>query len=132
MEKFEIDVIDGIPCIRIDGKWKRVEFASKAQKLLKEFNHPKCIKDPSVECEGPIPEECKDYFTIEVYLDDGRVYYYGVSGHDKVREHMDAIAKGGYRHNDGKVLEHYPPHRIMKIKCEDYIPTKYTDKVKGT
>ena len=70
-------------------------------------------------------------FKINVYLDDGRIFYYEVPTADKVREHASAIISGGYRHNDGEIFEHYPPHRILKIKSE-HIPTEYVDKVKGT
>lgn len=72
-------------------------------------------------------------YRIEVYLDDGRVFSYHVESAAKVREHVSAIVAGGYRHNDGKkIFEHYPPHRIMKVKCGNMIPTKYPDKVDGT
>ena len=50
---------------------------------------------------------------------------------EKVREHASAIIKTGYRHNDGKTFEHYPPHRIDKIKSEN-ISTEYPDEVSGT
>lgn len=70
-------------------------------------------------------------YKISVYLDDGRVYFYEVSSSDKVREHVSAIIATGYRHNDGSVFEHYPPHRIMKVKSSD-IPTGYTDNSTGT
>lgn len=68
---------------------------------------------------------------ISVYLDDGRVFEYEVDGAAKAREHCSAIVKGGYRHNDGVEFEHYPPHRILKVKSHD-IPTLYTDKSRGT
>ncbi len=70
-------------------------------------------------------------FTIQIYLDDGRVFEYSLPSPDKVREHASAIISGGYRHNDGKVFEHYPPHRILKVKSAD-IPTLYPDTVRGT
>ena len=70
-------------------------------------------------------------FKISVYLDDGRVFYYEVESAAKVREHTSAIIATGYRHNDGKVFEHYPPHRILKVKSND-IPTNYPDNVEGT
>jgi hypothetical protein len=70
-------------------------------------------------------------YTIKVYLDDGRIFKYNVDSADKVREHASAIISGGYRHNDGKIFEHYPPHRILKIKSSD-IPTNYKDEVEGT
>ncbi len=69
--------------------------------------------------------------TIQVYLDDGRVFLYDVENEEKVREHASAIISGGYRHNDGKIFEHYPPHRILKVKSED-ISTKYPDTTRGT
>jgi len=41
---------------------------------------------------------------ISVYIDDGRIFEYDVESESKVREHSDAIIKGGYRHNDGVVF----------------------------
>ena len=70
-------------------------------------------------------------YEIKVYLDDGRVYIYEVDSPEKVREHAAAIIQGGYRHNDGKVFEHFPPHRIVKVKSHD-IPTYYEDRPQGT
>jgi len=71
--------------------------------------------------------------TIAVYLDDGRVFEYDI-GDDphKAREHCDAIGKNGYRHNDAKVFEFYPAHRILKVKVEGTVPTKYPDRSRGT
>lgn len=71
-------------------------------------------------------------YTVEVYIDNGVVYSYTVDSPEKVREHADAIVKTGYRHNNGKIFEHYPPHRISKVKCAQPIPTKYPDEVRGT
>jgi hypothetical protein len=70
--------------------------------------------------------------TIQVYLDDGRVYTYDVGNTDKAREHATAIIQGGYRHNDGTVFEHYPPHRILKVKVDAAVPTRYVDSATGT
>jgi len=75
--------------------------------------------------------EEKKKFEIEVYMDDGRVFCYMVENEEKVREHSAAIITTGYRHNDGETYEHYPPHRILKIKSHD-IKTKYVDKTRGT
>ena len=72
-----------------------------------------------------------DKRTISVYLDDGRVFEYEVANELKVREHTSAIIATGYRHNDGDEFEHYPPHRISKVKSSG-IATKYTDKGTGT
>jgi hypothetical protein len=69
--------------------------------------------------------------TINIYMDDGRIFSYEVEDESKVREHADAIIKTGYRHNDGKVFEHYPPHRILKVKS-DNISTKHIDHTSGT
>jgi len=69
--------------------------------------------------------------TLKVYIDDGRVFIYQVPSADKVREHASAIISGGYRHNDGSTFEHYPPHRILKVKSEN-IPTNYPDITEGT
>jgi predicted SnoaL-like aldol condensation-catalyzing enzyme len=70
-------------------------------------------------------------FKVQTYLDDGRVFEYEVNSEEKVREHASAIVKDGYRHNDGKIFEHYPPHRILKVKSEG-ITTMYPDIVRGT
>ena len=70
---------------------------------------------------------------ISVYLDDGRVYEYEVANETKAREHSAAIAIGGYRHNDGEEYEHYPAHRILKVKVSGgVVATKYTDTATGT
>lgn len=71
--------------------------------------------------------------TISVYLDDGRVYEYDVASAEKAREHAAAIVRDGYRHNDGTTFEHYPAHRIVKVKASGgEVPTKYLDRVTGT
>jgi len=64
-------------------------------------------------------------------MDDGRIFKYEVEGEDKAREHIAAIVKDGYRHNDGVVFEHYPSHRILKVKSHD-ISTRYVDEIIGT
>jgi len=77
---------------------------------------------------------------VETYLDDGRVFYYTLrsivryreSLLAKAREHAAAIVKGGYRHNDGNEFEHYPPHRILKVKLTPAPSTSYPDRVRGT
>lgn len=69
---------------------------------------------------------------VQTYLDDGRVFEYEVATPEKGREHASAIIQGGYRHNDGSEFEHYPPHRIAKVKLVGEIPTKYPDTVSGT
>lgn len=71
-------------------------------------------------------------YTIATYLDDGRVFSYEVGSASSAREHASAIVLGGYRHNAKKVFEHYPPHRILKIKITPALDTLYPDKVRGT
>lgn len=74
----------------------------------------------------------KATFCVAIYLDDGRVFEYDVPSAEKVREHSAAIIKDGYRHCDSDGLyEHYPPHRILKVKSSG-IDTSYPDRVRGT
>jgi len=71
--------------------------------------------------------------TIQVYMDDGRVFEYKVKDANKAREHVSAIAAGGYRHTGEGSLEHYPPHRFLKIKAVGTgISTMYPDTCRGT
>lgn len=74
----------------------------------------------------------KDKYTINVYLDDGRVFYYEVGSADKAREHCSAIISTGYRHCEEDVFEHYPPHRISKVKVVGKMTTTFPDNVRGT
>ena len=70
---------------------------------------------------------------IETYLDDGRVFSYAVNDPAKAREHAFAIVTTGYRHTVDGCLEHYPPHRIAKVKATgNGIGTMYPDIVRGT
>lgn len=70
---------------------------------------------------------------IHVYLDDGRVFSYRVSSASSAREHVNAIVKSGYRSCKKGVLEHYPSHRIVKVKAVGKdITTRYPDTVTGT
>lgn len=75
---------------------------------------------------------------VHIYLDDGRVFSYAVDNEEKGREHSFAIVSTGYRHtpkpneNGETYLEHYPPHRILKVKITGIVTTKYHDEVSGT
>lgn len=78
-------------------------------------------------------EPAKPEVTIAVYIDDGRVFEYAVATPDKAREHTSAIIATGYRHCVPGELEHYPPHRIAKVKVSGQgVSTGYPDKVRGT
>ena len=68
-----------------------------------------------------------------VYLDNGCVFSYSVASPAKAREHASAIVWSGYRHCEDGELEHYPPHRILKVKCDGPgISTNYPDEASGT
>lgn len=73
-------------------------------------------------------------YTVCVYLDDGRVFEYQVPSSSSAREHAAAIVTSGYRTVSaaGDYFEHYPPHRILKVKVLGHMDTKYTDTVRGT
>jgi hypothetical protein len=74
-----------------------------------------------------------DSIMIEVYLDDGRVAWYTVANQAKAREHVSKIVATGWRSTvDDGTLEHYPPHRIDKIKILGGITTEYPTKYRGT
>ena len=83
---------------------------------------------PTTACGVPTPAPR----TVNVYIDDGRVFFYTVSNSAKAREHAASIAERGYRHNDGEEYEVYPPHRISKIKITGgSVDTTYLDQVRG-
>jgi len=71
-------------------------------------------------------------FTIQVYLDNGVIFEYTVNSAAKAREHSHAIIQTGYRHVEAGVLEHYPPHRISKVKVLGDIDSVYPDQTRGT
>ncbi|UTC29833.1 hypothetical protein BAJUN_02030 [Bajunvirus bajun] len=93
---------------------------------------------PVVLPEKPMPAK----IVIAVYLDDGRVFEYDVNTTSQAREHTAAIITGGYRScqmdtsigsSEEGVLEHYPPHRILKVKATGPgIRTNYPDRIRGT
>lgn len=89
------------------------------------------IEDVPLEYHIPEVPPCNQR-TLRVYLDNGVVFEYEVSSPESAREHADAIISRGYRHNNGEVFEHYPPHRIQKVKVLGGVPTSYPDRVSGT
>lgn len=98
------------------------------------FCSPECMKkDLPFNVGGMTTGRIQSSITISVYLDDGRVFEYPVSTAEKAREHAYAIVTGGYRHTVDQCLEHYPPHRILKVKASGSgIGTMYPDTVRGT
>lgn len=76
-------------------------------------------------------------YKVHVYLDTGNVYSYDVADETAAREHAAAIVTTGYRSvgkNTPKILNWYPPHRILKVKIEgkEDIKTDYKDNSRGT
>ncbi len=105
------------------------------ESLINESCHNRLLRQEEVSSmmnNGPKAMPSPPEYVIRVYLDDGRVAEYSVESEASVREHASAIVKDGYRHNDGQVFEHYPPHRIMKVKCVGSIHTKYPSVWSGT
>lgn len=75
----------------------------------------------------------KKTYEIQVYLDDGRKFIYNVNSAEQVREHTFAIATTGYRNCTPDMIEHYPVHRISKVKAVGAgLSTNYPAVVKGT
>lgn len=73
--------------------------------------------------------------TIEVYMDDGRVFKYDVSDAVKAREHAHRIITKGWRnYEDGKMV-YYPVYQVLKVCWEmsdpDTLAKKYEVKTKG-
>ena len=104
---------------QFQGRWPEQQIAQ----------YRKLIQTMSTE-----PTSSSPQILIQVYLDDGIVYEYTVDDPIKAREHTSAIIKTGYRHtdNDKGVMEHYPPHRIHKVKCTGGMSPQYTDCARGT
>lgn len=72
---------------------------------------------------------------IEVYLENGNVYWYEVNSTDRARDHVHEIIQNGYRHTEenSDILEWFPPHRILKVKIHGGAEsTKYRDNFRPT
>lgn len=77
--------------------------------------------------------------TVKVYMKyGGATFEYDIESTDsalltaKAREHLAAIAQGGYRHCAEGILEWFPPHWIDKVKVTGGIGTSYPDRCSGT
>ena len=78
--------------------------------------------------------------TIYVYLNGGTKHHYNIEADTqynlgaKVREHVYAIASGGFRANSGcGEFEWFGPHWIDKIKVTGCnVPTTYATEPTGT
>ena len=71
-------------------------------------------------------------FILQIYLDDGRVCEYNHPNSMKAREHAARIIDSGLRHNDGDIVEWYPPHRISKVKWASDGTTNYISRFRET
>jgi hypothetical protein len=66
--------------------------------------------------------------TVNVYMQDGRVFKYQVSDGAKAREHAHRIITTGWRNVTDGVMEYYPVHQVLKVTWdyeEDELGTKY-------
>ena len=57
--------------------------------------------------------------TINVYMEDGRVFTYEVINAIKAREHAHRIITLGWRNCTDGVMEYYPIHQINKVTFSD-------------
>lgn len=70
--------------------------------------------------------------TIELYLDDGRVFTREAENWAKVREILRDASTIGYTRWTGRVWEHFGPHRIRKITFTGADPGGLLDTVRVT
>jgi hypothetical protein len=71
--------------------------------------------------------------TVNVYMQDGRVFSYEVTDSVKAREHAHRIVTLGWRNSIGKVMEYYPVHQVLKVtfdRPDDMLDKKYESQVK--
>ena len=69
--------------------------------------------------------------TVNVYMQDGRVFGYDVSNSTKAREHAHRIITNGWRNVTDGVMEYYPIHQVLKVTFDytaDYLGDKYEGK----
>ena len=72
--------------------------------------------------------------TINVYMQDGRLFEYEVDDSVKAREHAHRIVNYGWRNVNGKgIMEYYPVHQVLKVTFkdpEDEMSKKYEGLIK--
>ena len=72
--------------------------------------------------------------TINVYMQDGRVFSYDVEDSIKAREHAHRIITEGWRNVVNGVMEYYPVHQLVKVTFkapDDMMAKKYEGKAKS-
>jgi hypothetical protein len=73
--------------------------------------------------------------TLNVYMQDGRVFEYDVESGAKAREHAHRIITTGWRNVTNGIMEYYPVHQVLKVTWdyeEDLLGQKYEGQVKKT
>ena len=71
--------------------------------------------------------------TINIYLQDGRVFTYEVEDSVKAREHAHRIINYGWRNATNGIMEYYPVHQVLKVTFKypkDMMSVKYESKAK--
>lgn len=72
--------------------------------------------------------------TVNVYMQDGRVFSYEVEDSVNAPEHANRIVTNGWRNVTNGVVEYYPVHQILKVTFaspDDMMSKKYEGKKKG-
>lgn len=59
---------------------------------------------------------------MQIYLQDGRIFFYKVANEIKAREHAHRIINYGWRNIEEDRMCYYPIHQILKV-CWD-MPNK--------
>ncbi|MBT6050794.1 MAG: hypothetical protein HOG49_28665 [Candidatus Scalindua sp.] len=71
----------------------------------------------------------KKSITINVYMQDGRVFKYEVSDSAVAREHAHRIITEGWRNVENGIMSYYPVHQVLKVSFEmeklDVLAGKY-------
>ena len=73
--------------------------------------------------------------TLNLYMQDGRVFRYKVTDSAKAREHAHRIITTGWRNVTNGIMEYYPVHQVLKVTFgyeEDLLGTKYEAQLNET
>ena len=73
--------------------------------------------------------------TINVYMQDGRVFHYEVDNGVKAREHAHRIINYGWRNIEDGLMVYYPVHQVLKVTFDapkDMMGTKYESQLGET
>ena len=56
---------------------------------------------------------------VRIFMDHGVTFKHEFDSAPKAKEYASAVIKTGYIHDNGKWVDHYPPHRIIKVRTID-------------